>query len=387
MFHQPLRSETKYSSPAGDHSGWKIDSSGPPATLRAALDGKRLALQNEHDAFADVLVTNHPTVTAALADVDSLLPIDAFDPAPFDLDPLRDGAVTFVEDLARTLASVHTALVDRAGKVQTQLQAYDTATSAQSQADALEAAAKALLGDSFVLVPEFALSATQAAQWTNAYAAGSTGGLLQYLTATVKIERPVDEWLAGAARVRPKLHAWETIGVLADAFGRDELALVPAQFPYEANAPWLAMQFPSDYSFDSDRLLYTAHYAAAFDASKHQCGLLIDDWTEVVPGATKDTALAFNFDRPDNEPPQAILLVTPATADGAWHWEDIVGALNETLDLAKKRALEPALIDPTAYSRFLPATIMAVTLYGISITTALSVASSVMRAPEVVARA
>ena len=30
-FHQPVRSETKYSAPSGDHSGWKIDSLAPPA--------------------------------------------------------------------------------------------------------------------------------------------------------------------------------------------------------------------------------------------------------------------------------------------------------------------------------------------------------------------
>lgn len=70
-----------------------------------------------------------------------------------------------------------------------------------------------------------------------------------------------------------------------------------------------------------------------------------------------------------------------------WHWDDIVGALNETLDLAKKRALEPSMVDPTPYSRLLPATIMAATLYGISITTALAVASNVMQASEVTARA
>ena len=34
MFHQSLRSETKYSSPDGDHSGWRTDSCTPPATFR-----------------------------------------------------------------------------------------------------------------------------------------------------------------------------------------------------------------------------------------------------------------------------------------------------------------------------------------------------------------
>jgi hypothetical protein len=357
-----------------------------PATLLSDLPPKRHALQLKQDAFVGVLGANHPSFTAALAAVEALLPVDAFDQAPFDLDPFRDRAVTFVEDLTRTLTSLYGTLTDRAAKVAAQLQAYDDATTGPGRAEALQAAAKALLGDSFVLVPEFALSADQGAQLTNAVAAGA-GPLLDYLQNTAKIERPVEEWLAGAARVRPMLHAWETIGMLCDAFERPALDLVPAQLPYEANAPWLAMQFPPTYAITGDRLLYAAHYTAAFDASAHQCGLLLDEWTEVIPGTTKDTGLAFNFDRPDNEPPQSILLVTPATANGQWQWEDLVGALNETLDLAKKRALEPSMLDPTAYSRFLPATIMAVTLYGISITTALAVASNVMHAPEVLRRA
>jgi len=59
--------------------------------------------------------------------------------------------------------------------------------------------------------------------------------------------------------------------------------------------------------------------------------------------------------------------------------DDLVGALNETLDLAKKRAVEPAFLDPTVYSRFLPATITATTTYGIAIATALTAANGVMQ--------
>ena len=77
-------------------------------------------------------------------------------------------------------------------------------------------------------------------------------------------------------------------------------------------------------------------------------------------------------------------MVTPASADGIWHWEDLTDALNETLDLAKVRAVEPAHTDPTPYSRLLPATVMAVTVHGISITTALAAANGVLRAREVI---
>ena len=67
--------------------------------------------------------------------------------------------------------------------------------------------------------------------------------------------------------------------------------------------------------------------------------------------------------------------MTSASNTGSWQWADLVGALNETLDLAKKRAVEPAFLDPTAYSRFLPATVTASTTYGITIATALTAAN------------
>ena len=69
----------------------------------------------------------------------------------------------------------------------------------------------------------------------------------------------------------------------------------------------------------------------------------------------------------------------PSTT-GSWQWDDLVAALNETLDLAKKRAVEPAMLDPTAYSRFLPATVTASTTYGITIATAFTAANGAMEA-------
>ena len=43
-----------------------------------------------------------------------------------------------------------------------------------------------------------------------------------------------------------------------------------------------------------------------------------------------------------------------------------IAILLKTLDLAKKRALEPEQIDQTAYARFLPATVSAVTVHPIT---------------------
>jgi hypothetical protein len=183
----------------------------------------------------------------------------------------------------------------------------------------------------------------------------------------------------GAARVRPKMRAWETLTVLLDALRgpASTPGLAPAQFPHQADACWVAMQLRPDYLLDSDRLCYTAHYAVPFDRTAAQCGLLVDDWTEVIPAADRDTGIAMHFDRPDNEPPQAMLLVTPASATGSWQWDDLVAALHETLDLAKVRTVEPVQVDGTGYAMFVPATIMAAMRYGISISTNLAAANGV----------
>jgi hypothetical protein len=293
--------------------------------------------------------------------------------------------VIFAQDLVTKLTGHRTAIDARRSKVQGQLDAHDAATSAAAQVQALQTAAQALLGDEFRIVPEFGLSVAQADEWANAVAASQSGALQSYLTTTAHIEFPTDEWLYGVARVRPMVRAWEATVMLAGALGRPEPDLLPIQLPFEAGAPWLAMQFPSTYTISSDRLLYTAHYMTAFDKTARQCGLLLDEWTEVIPATTRTTGITFNFARPDNEPPQSILLVTPATAGGTWEWDDLVVALNETLDLAKKRSIEPVRMDNTPYAPLLPATVMAVTLYGISITTSLAVANGALRNLEVAA--
>jgi hypothetical protein len=355
-----------------------------PAAMRAALPAKRAAMAAKRTAAATVLTTDHPTFGAALTAAGTILPVDGVDPQPLDFTAFGDRAVTVCADLARAVAAVSVTGTATAGGVAAQLTAYTAATTDAGRVTALTAAAQALFGPGFLFVPDFALPADQVPTWTDAVAAGTSGALVQYLTATAGVPDPVPEWATGTARVRPAMHAWESIGLLAPAFGRAEPVLTPAQVPYTAGDPWLAMQFPAPFKITSDRLLYTACYTHAFDATAHQCGLLIDEWTEVIPATTKDTGLTFQFDRPDNEPPQAILVVTPATADGVWHWEDLTAALNETLDLAKVRAVEPAGLDPTPYARLLPATVMAVTVYGISITTALAAANGVLIAREVI---
>ena len=167
---------------------------------------------------------------------------------------------------------------------------------------------------------------------------------------------------------------WETVSFLSEAFRGVEPELTPLQLPHEAGAAWFALEIPplppgseKTRAIDSDRLLYTAHFAKTFDKTKPICGLLLDEWTEVIPEETETTGITFHHDRPNSEPPQAWLLVQPAVMDGAWSWEELVDAVNGTLDAAKRRAIEPTHIASTIYGWLLPATYAAYTFPEISI--------------------
>jgi hypothetical protein len=209
---------------------------------------------------------------------------------------------------------------------------------------------------------------TAADELENSWQHSTSGNLTRYLVDTAGHDFPVDDWLHGVARVRDKIRQWENVILLGDAFGvANRSELTPLQLPYQSGEPWLALEIPKNHQINSDKLLYTAHFSEAFDKTKAICGILIDEWTEVIPATKETTGIAFHYDRPSCEPPQSWLLALPAVRNGAWSWEELLDAVNDTLDSAKRRAIEPVHIDGTAYSWFLPATVSAYTFPEISI--------------------
>lgn len=350
-----------------------------PAELRGALTGTRAGYATRLATFAALSTSSETTYSALLVSLIGLLPVTDIDTEDYDPLPLGDRAVTFVRDLARALAGVQKHMVSRLQATKTHLDGHAAAGSPAEAVDALKAAAQSLLGRDFRIVPEFDLEPAQANEW--AAALSTSDALLTYLVTTVGIEQPIDEWMYGVARVRPAIRSWEATTMLVEALRGPAASpgLTAVQFPPDATAPWVAMQLPTDYPLDGDRLCYTAHYTVPFDQTTRQCGLLLDEWTEVIPGPDRDTGITFHFDRPDNEPAQTILIVTPASDTRTWQWEDLVGALIDTLDLARLRAVEPAQVDETAYSMFSPATVMATSVHPISIVTNLAAADGLAR--------
>ena len=338
-----------------------------PADFKDMVEDKRDAFDARRAQFANIAATTRTTVTDLLSDVKALLPISDFDVAEFSVAEEEQQVAIFTQDALNTIKVAIAEIDRRLEASQNLLDQHAAAAQPTAQVRALQAAAKALLGDDTVFIPSFSPAPAQADEVANAIAASTDGELFDHLINTEHVDFPVDEWLYGAARVREKMWAWEQVLMFSGGFGQTEPELTAIQLPFRPNDDWLALKFPATYKLDGDRLLYTAHFAVDFAKGTPQCGLLFDEWSEVIPGNEAMTGIAFHYDRPNSEPPQTMLLVTPSDFRGAWQWADLVDALNETLDLAKARAVEPAHVDASAYANFLPATSMAVTTSSVTI--------------------
>lgn len=210
---------------------------------------------------------------------------------------------------------------------------------------------KGLLGADFVVLPRF--SYNNPADVAQAY---STRAQLLAYAASQDMPLAADEWLHGASLVRPKMHDLEMIRLLNDTMNAGLLQLEPIQLPWRANDSWLAVAFPTGTTVDHDTLSLVQYTPQGFDATREQCGLLIDDWTESIPNREEVTGLTFNYNQPNSAPPQALLLAVHPQGSGSWSWDDLTGTILDTFARAKRRAVEPDMIDQwKGISTLLPA--------------------------------
>lgn len=340
-----------------------------PADITAAAVAAKKALFDT--AFA-ALQAAADSRQAGLKEL--LQEVEALDTASFDLVPLEvsDVQKQVFRYLYELQGRAATLLADLRGKRLPEAEAILAelpALSAEDRALRTEAAARVLLGDSFRMIPRYTLAPAQQEELANAWNAADT--LLQYLHDGGR-DNPEEDWLHGIARVHEKMGHLENCLLLREAFAlnEDQLRLHPVQLPYRTEKyHWMALPFPVDEvdPEDGQILLYTAAVAAGSPAPTELCGLLADEWVELLPATEQVTGVAFHYDRPSTEAPQAMLLVTPAQFEGHWNWDDLVDALIYTMDAARSRAIEPDSIAATPLASLLPAVVSAESLFPYSI--------------------
>jgi hypothetical protein len=332
----------------------------------------------------DSALNNLTALRAAAKQVGAtLIAITAFVPTmqnhdltPFDVAPFRDSVLSLASDLLQKARFLRDDITSRITTATDALVRAAGLIGEKAQA-ATAVAAKEILGEAFILLPEFTLSADRLAEWNNVW--NNRAGLLAHLETGSEATRfPVEDWLHGVARVRERLRHLEMTTLLGETLGTAGPPMLEAlQFPFKANDSWLALRFPetlpdgNPFVLDEDKLLYSAVFApgSVIDAAqpnKTYSALMIFEWIEVIPTDQATTGVSFHFDRPNAEAPQAILLATPPMYRGAWQWQDIVDTMHETLDFARMRAVEPTQLDETALAPLLPAVLSSVTAFPIT---------------------
>jgi len=205
-------------------------------------------------------------------------------------------------------------------------------------------AAKNLLGAAFVALPLFRVHVEASAELTSALASPIENDPLA-----------IEEWVQSLAPVRPVIDAF-AIAQASQAWipaTPGALMLTALQLPVRSGDEWIATPYGDKLASGEVVSIVLAAPMPAITAPV--CGLLLDEWTEVVPVEQETTGIAFHFNRPNAMPPQALLLAISPQITGAWQWEDLMATLAETLARARTRAVEPEHLAATEYFQLLPA--------------------------------
>ena len=219
---------------------------------------------------------------------------------------------------------------------------------------ALLEAMKALFGPSFVVLPS--VVPRRAGELASALAQDVLNG---HGEARLRL------WLEQVAEVRAPLAVLEDTLIFAEAWtqatrlaGSPSLALEVAQLPFTDGRRWVALsdaekgaeQPRAEWARSPLSLVVASNGALpAFedDAGENgrvvTAGLLLDEWSELVPDSHVSTSVAFQYDAPNAQAPQALLLAVPAEMKAVpelWTPEALAGIVGDTLDLAKVRAVD-----------------------------------------------
>jgi hypothetical protein len=203
----------------------------------------------------------------------------------------------------------------------------------------------AVLGDGFPLLPRIAAAEFSLAASTELQA----GDPLAAVT-----------WLQRAAHVRDGAARLETALLGAEATASPQrLNLKVAQLPRTSPDRWIALPGPASGGKVSLVVQTTSGTPQATLA-----GLVVDEWTEVIPDATQMTGVAFHVPQPAARAPQAILLAVAPDEGHVWSFSALEATVLETLELAQLRLVDAEALAamPTSAPRlghYLPATYVA----------------------------
>jgi hypothetical protein len=163
-------------------------------------------------------------------------------------------------------------------------------------------------------------------------------------------------WLTRHALVRPAAArlagCLEAVEMLGGAAGLDRLGV--AQLPHRPGERWVALPVAGDGAPPAATTSIVAHSIGPIDFTARLAGLVVDQWSDVVPAEQETTGVSFHFDAPGARAPHAVLVAVPGDRrTPSWTVDALAGTVREAMALARMRALDAD--DLEGVGRFLPA--------------------------------
>ncbi len=246
------------------------------------------------------------------------------------------------------LINIYNEVLSRCQQAAALLTEIDKATVPKTKADKLGDLAAVILGKGFRVIPLYAFDATP------------VRAQLQ-LPASQKITRhnglmAVEDWLHSAAKVRRRLYDVTMYMQLSDVYELPLTSIQPCQFPYKPGNGdhWLGLPYPSNYTPLGDSLSLVMINDQALNTGNVFCGLVIDEWLEIIPGKEETSGIAFHYNQPNAAAPQTLLLAVPPEYTNVWEWDNLVHTIIDTMEMAKNRAVEPDHLEKSFLSHVLP---------------------------------
>ena len=262
----------------------------------------------------------------------------AFDPAANDNQ--RRQAVL------QQLLNIYKEAIKRKTIAEDLIKQTDSITVPKTKVEKLVDAGKAILGKNFLAIPQYTPNdlthiQTQLSLLLNQKIYRNGGAVA------------AEDWLQGVARVRKRMYDTTMYRQMADVYDLPEESVQPVQLPYTAGDYWLGVEYPPDHEPGGDKLSLVLMNEAVLSSSA-QCGLVIDEWVEIIPVKEETTGITFNYNQPNASAPQSVLLaVTPAVTN-QWEWDDLIYTIIDTMELARNRAVEPDHLDKSFLNQVLP---------------------------------
>ena len=180
---------------------------------------------------------------------------------------------------------------------------------------------------------------------------------------------PVMTFFQRAARVRDRVARLDLVFTYADAVTRSvPMRLRVAQLPYAPRARWLALPLRTANEEPlGGRLSLVAHLRGTMSPRASLTGLVVDEWVEVIPKRRETTGVAFHYDQPGAQAPQALLLAVPVEGQQAWTRDALAETVLDALELAQLRAVDAQALAEGGH--FLPALYFAFNVKGDSVST------------------